>query len=199
MSKRIFNKNLITSKEIKDANNNKIDLIYNLRSMTVKFHDNTSIEIAKLPKFFYFKQEEEGIFLMTTIKSKRNFENVDYHKLTGTYRSLINNAIKGFLEHYEKNLILKGAGYQAKYDEKKHSITMLLGYSHPVEFFLKKETSVKILQNGIVINLKSYNKHSVGSDYSKIKSKRKVNVYSGSGIHDLKEYSTFSKKPVKKS
>lgn len=98
--------------------------------------------------------------------------------LWGTTHSLLANMIQGVSAGYEKKLEIIGVGYRATADKTK--LTMLLGYSHPVELEIPAGLDVKVEKN--VITVSGIDKQLVGQFSAIIRSKRKPEPYKGKGI-----------------
>lgn len=107
------------------------------------------------------------------------------HKaLHGTYRSLINNMVKGVSDGYTVVLELVGVGYRAEATAK-NVLTLNVGYSHPVVVLLPEEVAVSAKQDkgqNPMITLQSNDKELIGLVASKIKGIRKSEPYKGKGI-----------------
>ena len=101
--------------------------------------------------------------------------NKDTKRLWGMNRSLINNAVIGAKEGFEKILELKGGGYRASL--KGSILNLQLGYSHDINFDIPKD-----------IKISGHDKHQVGVVTSKIKSFRAPEPYKGKGIRMKGEY-----------
>lgn len=191
---RVFSNNVFSKVQIEHAKKNGVELKFDKKqiSFTHKLGVN---EVAKLPTQFYFEQTEEGILLKTEVNNK-HYQNVFYHKITGTYKSLFRNSVEGFIKPYVKKIKIVGAGYRSDYAKDTHEISVFVGYAHPVTYKLQSSVSIKLENNGTEVTLSSYNKQDVTQDASKILRTKKINVYSGTGIHDMDK--RFVKKEVKK-
>ena len=99
--------------------------------------------------------------------------------LHGLYRTLINNMVIGVSEQFQLKLNLNGVGYRAAVQGK--SITLNLGYSHPVKLDIPEGVSVKIEQN-TTITLKACDKELLGLFAAQIRSWRTPEPYKGKGI-----------------
>lgn len=97
----------------------------------------------------------------------------------GLFRSLINNAVCGVSQGFEKKLIIKGIGYRAAIQGEK--LILALGYSHPVEFVLPKGIEINIEKNNI-ITVSGFDKQQVGQVAAEIRSFRPPEPYKGKGI-----------------
>ena len=111
--------------------------------------------------------------------------NKDTKRLWGMNRSLINNAVIGANEGFEKTLELKGVGYRASL--KGSMLNLQLGYSHDINFDIPKDIKITI-EKQTIIKISGYDKHQVGVVTSKIKSFRAPEPYKGKGIRMKGEY-----------
>ena len=111
--------------------------------------------------------------------------NKDTKRLWGMNRSLINNAVIGANEGFEKILELKGVGYRASL--KGSILNLQLGYSHDINFDIPKDIKITI-EKQTIIKINGHDKHQVGVVTSKIKSFRAPEPYKGKGIRLKGEY-----------
>jgi len=111
--------------------------------------------------------------------------NDDTKRLWGMNRSLLNNAIIGTSNGYEKILELSGVGYRAALKDK--TLNLQLGFSHDVNFPIPEGINITVnKQTSIVI--KGSDKQLVGMVVSKIKSLRPPEPYKGKGIKEKGQY-----------
>lgn len=107
----------------------------------------------------------------------------NHRAMHGLYRSLVQNMIVGVTEGYSITLELVGVGYRAS--SQGQTLTLALGYSHPIVIELPKEIQLeadtKKGQNPYV-KLSSHDKQLVGMVASKIRSLRKPEPYKGKGV-----------------
>ncbi|MBO4900548.1 large subunit ribosomal protein L6 [Lachnospiraceae bacterium XBB2008] len=99
--------------------------------------------------------------------------------LHGLTRTLINNMIVGVTEGYEKKLEVNGVGYRASKSGK--TLTLNLGYSHPVEM-TDPEGIETVLEGQNIIIVKGIDKEKVGQFAAEIRDKRRPEPYKGKGI-----------------
>jgi len=111
--------------------------------------------------------------------------NKDTKRLWGMNRSLINNAVIGAKEGFEKTLELKGVGYRASL--KGSMLNLQLGYSHDINFDIPKDIKITI-EKQTIIKINGHDKHQVGVVTAKIKSFRAPEPYKGKGIRIKGEY-----------
>lgn len=96
----------------------------------------------------------------------------------GLTRSLIANMVQGVSEGYEKKLEIKGVGYKAEVTG--DSITLNMGFSHPVVVKAPENISFSVEKN--VITISGADKEKVGQFASSIKRVKPVEPYKGKGI-----------------
>ena len=101
------------------------------------------------------------------------------NSLAGTIRANINNMVIGVSSGYEKKLILVGVGYRAQ--GKGSSVSLSLGYSHPVEYEAPLGITIETpTQTEIVV--KGIDKQKVGQVCANIRAYRPPEPYKGKGI-----------------
>lgn len=99
--------------------------------------------------------------------------------LAGTTRALVNNMVTGVTQGFMKKLQLVGVGYRAQ--AKGNSLTLNLGFSHPVEYNLptgvtaETPSQTEILVQGI-------DKQLVGQVAAEIREFRRPEPYKGKGV-----------------
>ncbi len=99
--------------------------------------------------------------------------------LHGLTRSLINNMVVGVTTGFQKDLEINGVGYRAEISGK--TLTLSLGYSHPVVYELPEGISVDV-EKQTKLSIKGIDKQLVGSAAAKIRSFRAPEPYKGKGI-----------------
>jgi large subunit ribosomal protein L6 len=113
--------------------------------------------------------------------------------ISGTYRSLISNMVKGVSEGFEKKLELQGVGYRVKTQGKEINLT--LGFSHPVVYEIPDGIEVQTpSQTEIVIS--GIDKQKVGQVAAEIRAIRPPEPYKGKGVRYQGEQ--ISLKEIKK-
>ena len=118
-----------------------------------------------------------------SIKPKKADQNSK--RLWGMNRSLINNAIIGANEGYEKILELVGVGYRATL--KGDKLNLQLGFSHDIDFAIPKGIKI-IVEKQTTVKITGIDKQEVGMVASKIKSFRPPEPYKGKGIKEKGQY-----------
>ena len=98
--------------------------------------------------------------------------------LHGLTRTLINNMVVGVTEGYTKVLEVNGVGYKVSKAGK--TLTLNLGYSHPVVMEDPEGVESTVADNKITI--KGIDKEKVGQYAAEIRDKRRPEPYKGKGI-----------------
>ncbi len=104
--------------------------------------------------------------------------------LAGTTRSLVNNMVQGVSEGFEKRLELRGVGYRAT--AKGNTITLQLGFSHPVEYRLPDGVSASTPSQTEIV-LTGADKQKVGQVGAEIRRFRPPEPYKGKGVRYVGE------------
>ena len=99
--------------------------------------------------------------------------------LHGLTRTLIHNMVEGVEKGYEKALEVNGVGYRAAKSGK--TLTLNLGYSHPVEM-IDPEGVEAVVEGQNKIIVKGIDKEKVGQYAAEIRDKRRPEPYKGKGI-----------------
>ena len=106
-------------------------------------------------------------------------------RLWGMNRSILNNAIIGASDGYEKILELSGVGFRAALKGKQ--LNLQLGFSHDINFDIPE--GIKILvDKQTIIKISGSDKQLVGMVTSKIKSFKPTEPYKGKGIKESGQY-----------
>ncbi len=98
--------------------------------------------------------------------------------LHGLTRTLLHNMVVGVTDGYEKKLEINGVGYRASKSGK--TLTLNLGYSHPVEMTDPEGIETSVDNN--IITVKGIDKEKVGQFAAQIRDKRRPEPYKGKGI-----------------
>ena len=106
-------------------------------------------------------------------------------RLWGMHRSLINNAVIGSSEGYEKILELVGVGYRASL--KGNQLNLQLGYSHDINFDIPEGIKIAV-EKQTILKINGADKQQVGSIASKLKTLRKIEPYKGKGVREKGQY-----------
>ena len=97
----------------------------------------------------------------------------------GTTRALVQNMVQGVSEGFERKLELVGVGYRAQM--KGNTLSLALGFSHPVEFPVPDGVSIETpTQTEVVI--RGADKQQVGQTAAVIRAFRPPEPYKGKGV-----------------
>lgn len=105
--------------------------------------------------------------------------------LHGLTRTIISNMVHGVATGFTKELDIVGVGYRAAV--KGDTLTMTLGYSHPVEYELPAGIAAKVENNTRVI-VSGFDKMLVGLVAAKIRSFKEPEPYQGKGVKYVDEH-----------
>lgn len=103
----------------------------------------------------------------------------------GTVRSNISNLVIGVTEGFTKQLETNGVGYRSSVNG--NVLSLSLGYSHEIKYFLPEGVSGEVDKGG-VITLSGADKQKVGQVASEIRALRKPEPYKGKGVKYVGEY-----------
>ena len=113
------------------------------------------------------------------IRIERPPDKAQIRALQGLTRALLNNMVLGVTDGFQKSLDLVGTGYRVQ--QAGQNITLLVGYSHPVDIdapagiTLTVDTPTHLLIDGC-------DKQQVGQIAAIIRAVRKPDAYKGKGI-----------------
>ena len=123
-------------------------------------------------------QIEDGVITVA-----RPTEQKRHKSLHGLYRALLNNLVVGVSEGYKKEMEVIGVGYRV--ESQGNLLTLTIGYSHPVVFYVPSEIKISTaMEKGSppLIRLEGIDKELLGQVCAKIRSFRKPEPYKGKGI-----------------
>ena len=118
------------------------------------------------------------------IKIERPSDSRTHKSLHGAIRQLIANAVTGVSEGFQKELEIRGVGYQANMEGK--YLVLQLGYSHDIYF--EPPSGIELKTNKTEVVISGINKQLVGEVAAKIRSFRKPEPYKGKGIREKGQY-----------
>lgn len=102
----------------------------------------------------------------------------------GTARALLANMVKGVSEGFERRLNLVGVGYRAQ--AKGDSVSLSLGYSHPIEYEAPQGVNLETPSQTEVL-VKGCDRQAVGQVAANIRAFRAPEPYKGKGIRYANE------------
>ena len=109
----------------------------------------------------------------------RERETKKARSLHGLFRALLQNMTTGVSDGWTKKLEIQGVGYSAEIEGS--TMTMRLGYSHPVEYQVPDGITVQI-EKGTNITVTGIDREAVGQVAAVIRGFRKPDAYKGKGI-----------------
>jgi large subunit ribosomal protein L6 len=101
----------------------------------------------------------------------------------GLMRAHLANMVKGVTDGWTRELEINGVGYRAEVSG--DTMTMALGYSHPVVFKLPKGVTAKVDKNRVT--LASADRDLVGQTAAKVRELRAPEPYKGKGVKYVEE------------
>ncbi len=102
-----------------------------------------------------------------------------HRALHGLTRSLVANMVEGVTQGFSRTLEIVGVGYRA--DKRGNSLTLALGYSHPIEFDPPAGIDVEV-PNQTTIVVQGADKQLVGQVAAEIRGFRPPEPYKGKGV-----------------
>jgi large subunit ribosomal protein L6 len=113
------------------------------------------------------------------IRVERPSDQKDHRALHGLTRSLIANMVTGVTDGFTKTLEIVGVGYRA--EAKAKSLTLTVGYSHPIDY--KPAEGVELATpNQTTVVVSGIDKQKVGQAAAEIRGFRPPEPYKGKGI-----------------
>ena len=125
---------------------------------------------------------------------KRASEEKTDRALHGTSRAIVNNMVTGVTKGFTKELEIRGVGYRG--EQKGKSVSLLLGYSHPIVYTPPAGVSVKVDAN-VKLLVEGIDRQVVGQVAATIRGFKPPEPYKGKGVRYLNEQ--VIQKEVKKT
>lgn len=138
-----------------------------------------------LPKEIEAKLNENQVELT------RNGNSKQATALHGTYRSLINNMVRGVTLGWQKKLELVGTGFRAEVSG--NTLSLTVGFSHPVKIEAPGGITFKVEKS--IVTVDGVNREVVGQVAADIRGVRPPEPYKGKGIKYIDE--VIRRKPGK--
>ena len=133
--------------------------------------------LVSIPHGIKLKQDKNTVVVERIGNSKY------YRALHGTVRALIQNAVTGVANKYEKKLELVGIGYRAVIDGS--SLILQVGFTHSVKMDIPNGLQVAVQKN--IISVAGANKQVLGQFCADVRAVRKPEPYKGKGIRYVGE------------
>ena len=121
-------------------------------------------------------------------------KNETSNMMWGTTRSIINSAVIGVSEGFEKILELNGVGFRAIL--KGNILILQIGFSHTISYKIPEGIKAAV-EKSTIIKINGIDKELVGKVSSEIKMLKPVEPYKGKGIKERGQY-VFRKEGKKK-
>src|SRR4051794_35742345 len=119
------------------------------------------------------KQEDGDLVL------ERTSDSPDHKAMHGLTRSLLQNAVTGVTDGFEKTLLIQGVGYRGALQGR--DINLQVGYSHPVTMSPREGIDFE-MPNATTIVVRGIDKQRVGQMAAEIRKVRPPEPYKGKGI-----------------
>jgi len=114
----------------------------------------------------------------------REGEDAQARALHGLGRALINNMVKGVTDGFVKKLEIHGVGFKAAVQGS--TVTMNLGYSHPIVYLVPDQVKVTVEDN-TKITIEGPDRQSVGQVAAELRSFYPPEPYKGKGVRYVGE------------
>jgi large subunit ribosomal protein L6 len=119
------------------------------------------------------KQEDGSLVL------ERTSDSPDHKAMHGLTRSLLQNAVTGVTDGFEKTLLIQGVGYRGALQGR--DINLQVGYSHPITMSPREGIDFE-MPNATTIVVRGIDKQRVGQMAAEIRKVRPPEPYKGKGI-----------------
>jgi len=103
-----------------------------------------------------------------------------HHACHGLARVLLNNMVVGVTQGHKRGLVITGTGYKAEVSGQ--TLTLSVGYSHPVVFEVPKTIKVGVEAKGTEVVLESADKELLGQVAATLRGFRPPEPYKGKGV-----------------
>jgi len=131
-----------------------------------------------LPKRTSLKVEDGKIVV------SREGDDAQAKALHGLSRALVNNMVKGVTDGFVKKLEIQGVGFKAAVQG--NTITMTLGFSHPIVYPIPSQIKVTVDEN-TKITVEGPDKQVVGVVAAELRSFYPPEPYKGKGVRYVGE------------
>jgi large subunit ribosomal protein L6 len=128
---------------------------------------------APLHPLVEVKVEDNSIQVVADVNDRKK------NALAGTIRANIANMVTGVSSGYERKLTMVGVGYRAQ--AKGQSLSLSLGYSHPVEFAVPAGITIETPSQTEIL-IKGCDKQQVGQVAANVRAYRPPEPYKGKGV-----------------
>ncbi len=134
---------------------------------------------AKLPAMIKVEVDDAEVRFVRPDEKKQT------RAFHGLARALAANMVKGVTEGFAKELLIEGVGYRAELKGK--SLSLSLGFSHPVDVPVPEGLEVK-LEGQNQIRVEGIDREKVGQFAAELRSIRPPEPYKGKGVRYADEH-----------
>jgi len=120
-----------------------------------------------------------------TLSVARDGDDREARAMHGLGRSLLNNMVIGVSEGFVKKLEINGVGFKAAVNGS--TVTMNLGYSHPIKYDLPDQVKVSV-DKDTSVTIEGPDKQKVGLVAAELRGFYPVEPYKGKGVKYADEY-----------
>ncbi len=120
-----------------------------------------------------------------TLSVARDGDDREARAMHGLGRSLLNNMVIGVSEGFVKKLEINGVGFKAAVSGS--TVTMNLGYSHPIKYDLPDQVKVSV-DKDTSVTIEGPDKQKVGLVAAELRGFYPVEPYKGKGVKYADEY-----------
>jgi len=124
----------------------------------------------------------------TQIVVSRQGDDAEARSLHGLSRAVLNNMVRGVSEGFVKKLEIQGVGFKAAVTGK--SVTLNLGYSHPVVYPIPDQVKVTVEEN-TKVTIEGPDKRVIGQVAAEIRGYYPPEPYKGKGVRYVDEVVTL--------
>jgi large subunit ribosomal protein L6 len=114
----------------------------------------------------------------------RQGDDAEAKALHGLSRSILNNMVKGVSDGFMKKLEIQGVGFKAAVQGQ--TVTMSLGYSHPIEYPIPSQIKVTVEEN-TKLTIEGPDKQVVGQVAAELRNFYPPEPYKGKGVRYVGE------------
>src|SRR5258707_15740187 len=128
---------------------------------------------TQLPAGILVKQEDGHLLAVR--------ENDSQAAVHGLARALVNNAVEGVTQGWNKDLEIVGIGYRAEM-KGKGTVVFTLGYSHPIEYPLPAGIDVAVDPKQTKLSVTGIDRQKVGQVAAEMRGLRPPDPYKNKGV-----------------
>jgi large subunit ribosomal protein L6 len=119
------------------------------------------------------------------VRVARENEKRQTRALHGLVRARVANMVRGVTQGFRRDLEIEGVGFRAEADKKK--LTLVVGFSHPVQLAIPEGLTVQVEAN-TPIRVEGSDREQVGQFAANVRAVRPPEPYKGKGIRYAGEH-----------